>query len=97
MNRQVKVEAAAAGEIEAAFDWYENRHSGLGAEFLRSVAQASNLLERDAIRFPITREPFRWMKLRKFPYAMHFRIKADCVSIVACLHFRQSPERWPGV
>ena len=79
------IEAAAAGELEAVFDWYENRHSGLGAEFLRSVAQAGNLLERDAMRFPATREPFRWVKLRKFPYALHFRIKAAAsLSSLAC-------------
>jgi len=95
--RQVFLDAAAALEVGQAFDWYESRRSGLGAEFLRSVAQARDMLARDPERFQETRSPFRWVKLRKFPYALHFRINSDSVSIVACLHFRQNPIHWPGV
>ena len=87
------LEAAAALDVENAFDWYESRGSGLGADFLRSVAQARDILVRDPERFAQTRTPFRWIKLRKFPYALHFRIN---VAIVACLHFKQSPTHWPG-
>lgn len=94
---RVALEAAAALEVEQAFDWYESRRSGLGADFLRSVALARDMLVRDPERFPHTREPFRWVKLRKFPYALYFRIKGDTVLIVACLHFRQSPTLWPGI
>ena len=91
------LEAAAALEVEQAFDWYESRRTGLGAEFLRSVAEARDMLVRDPQRFAQTREPFRWLKLRKFPYALHFRIIGNRVSIVARLHFRQSLTRWPGI
>ena len=90
------LEAPAALDVEQAFDWYESRRTGLGAEFLRSVALARDVLERDPERFAQTRTPFRWIKLRKFPYGLHFRINGSSVSIVACLHFKQSPTHWPG-
>jgi plasmid stabilization system protein ParE len=93
---QVRLEAPAAHDIETAFEWYEARRSGLGAEFLASVAAAAETLGRDPFQFPVTKEPFRWIKLRKFPYGVHYRVRGLDVMVVACLHFRQSPDRWPG-
>ena len=34
--------------------------------------------------------------MRKFPYALHYRVVGETVSVLACLHFRQSPDLWPG-
>ena len=96
MNFRVRVEAPAARDIETAFDWYESRRTGLGTDLLRAIAAAQDVLAREPRQFPETREPFRWYKLRRFPYGLHYRIKGDEVLIVACLHFRQSPVRWPG-
>jgi hypothetical protein len=96
MSYEIMFESPAANEMTQAFEWYESRKSGLGAEFLRSVAVARDLLTSDPLRFPETRPPFHWIKLRKFPYGLHYRIVGHKVSILACLHFRQSPERWPG-
>jgi toxin ParE1/3/4 len=96
VSYRVLIEPAAAGDIEEAFRWYEARRTGLGAEFVATIAVAFEALTRDPAQFALTRDPFRWIKLRKFPYAIHYRIKGDTVAIAACLHFRQSPKRWPG-
>ena len=96
MSYQIKLEAAAAQEVELAFEWYETRRSGLGVDFLRAVATAQDMLAREPEQFPLTKAPFRWIKLRRFPYGLHYRIKERTVLVVGCLHFRQSPLRWPG-
>ena len=87
---------AASRELGLAFDWYESQRTGLGAEFLRAVAVARDLLARDPLRFAITRMAFRWIKLRRFPYALHYEIEGELVRVLSCLHFHQSPDRWPG-
>jgi toxin ParE1/3/4 len=91
----VVFEAPAVRDIEAAFAWYEARRTGLGAEFAAAIAAAAEVLARNPEAFPVTHLPFRWIKLRKFPYGVHYRVKGNVVAIAACLHFRQSPERWP--
>lgn len=96
MTHSVRFTPAATQEVEAAFAWYERLRSGLGDEFVRSVAASAESLERSPERFPLTRAPFRWVKLRRFPYGLHFSIQGSTVTILACLHFRQSPSRWPG-
>jgi toxin ParE1/3/4 len=93
---KVQFEADAKNDLQSAFKWYEERQSGLGAEFLRSVAAVEESLARNPLRYPVANEPYRSAKLRKFPYGLHYRIVGTKVSILACLHFRQSPDRWPG-
>ena len=92
----VRFDASASADVEAGFAWYERLRSGLGDEFVRSVAAGAESLERNPERFPVSRPPFRWVKLRRFPYGLHFVIQGEAVTVLACLHFRQSPSRWPG-
>lgn len=97
MTRRVAFEAPAQAEIVAAFEWYEQRSYGLGGEFLRSVAAAEERIARSAENYPTARGRFRRILLRRFPYALHFEIlDASQVSVLACLHHKQSPERWPS-
>jgi plasmid stabilization system protein ParE len=94
---QVVFEAAAQAEISQAFDWYEQQSYGLGGDFLRMIAIAEEQLTRNPEAFPATRSRFRRILLRRFPYALHYELTdGQRVSVLACLHHRRSPERWPG-
>lgn len=96
MTREVRFEAPAQAEIAAAFEWHEQRSYGLGGDFLRAVAALEERVAREAENFPASRGRFRRALLRRFPYAVHFEITdAGTVSVLACLHQRRSPERWP--
>lgn len=75
---------------------YEQRSYGLGGDFLRAVAAVEEHLAREAENFPASRGRFRRALLRRFPYAVHFEITDDdVVPVLACLHQKRSPERWP--
>ncbi|WP_165493705.1 type II toxin-antitoxin system RelE/ParE family toxin [Phytopseudomonas daroniae] len=98
MSWSVIYEAPAQAEIVAAFEWYEERSYGLGGEFLRAVASATERLQRSPESFPSSRDRFRRILLRRFPYALHFEVLENKrVSVLACIHHRRSPERWPGI
>ena len=97
MNWSVDFEAPAQAEIAEAFAWYEEKSYGLGGDFLRAIAAAAEQLVRNPEAFPPTRGRFRRILLRRFPYALHFELLAGFqVSVLACLHHRRSPARWPG-
>ncbi|HEX5285327.1 MAG TPA: hypothetical protein VFW43_00195 [Polaromonas sp.] len=97
MTWQVIFEAAAQAEIAETFDWYEQISYGLGGDFLRVLAAAEEQLTRNPQAFPPTRGRFRRILLRRFPYAQHFELLSDQrVSVLACLHHRRNPARWPG-
>jgi plasmid stabilization system protein ParE len=94
---QVAFEAAAQAEIAEAFAWYEQQSYGLGGDFLRMLAAAEEQLARNPQAFPPTRGRFRRILIRRFPYALHFELLSDRrVSVLACLHHRRDPAKWPG-
>ena len=97
MTLRVIFEAAAQAEIAEAFGWYEQQSYGLGGDFLRMVAAAEEQLTRNPQAFPPSRQRFRRVLLRRFPYALHFELLSEQrVSVLACLHHRRDPARWPG-
>lgn len=97
MSYQVLFEPAAQRDIAEAFTWYEDKSYGLGGDFLRVIAAASEQLQRNPHLHPPTQSGFRRVLLRRFPYALHFQVLDNAVvSVLACLHHRRSPSRWPG-
>jgi toxin ParE1/3/4 len=92
----VLIEPQAALDIEAAYAWYEAKNLGLGNIFLKTIAAATERLERNADQFKLERAIYRRIHLTKFPYALHYIIEDSQVLVLACLHARQSPELWPG-
>jgi toxin ParE1/3/4 len=93
----VQFESAAQNEIASAFEWYELQSFGLGGEFLRAVAAATERLEQNAQAYPEIGRNFRKILLRRFPYGLHYEITGNqLVSVLACLHQRRDPVIWPS-
>jgi plasmid stabilization system protein ParE len=97
VSYEVIVEPPARRDIRTAFEWYENRTEGMGSVFLRAVATAIERLTREPTAYRLERQLYRRIRLRKFPYALHYEVApSHRVFVLACLHFRQSPDIWPG-
>ena len=97
MTWQVIFEAAAQAEIAETFDWHEQKSCGLGGDFLRVLAAATEQLTRNPQAFPPARGRFRRIWLRRFPYALHFELLSEQrVSVLACLQHQRSPALWTG-
>jgi toxin ParE1/3/4 len=92
----VLIESRAAQEIEAAFAWYEDKNMGLGSIFLKTIAAATERLERNVDQVKLEHTIYRRIHLTKFPYALHYTIQGPQVLVLACLHARQDPALWPG-
>jgi toxin ParE1/3/4 len=92
----VSIQPRATHEIEAAYAWYEDKNMGLGGVFLKTIAAATERLERGADQFKLERAIYRRIHLTKFPYALHYTIQGSQVLVLACLHARQDPALWPG-
>ena len=90
---RVLIRAAAAADIDEAYLWYENRRIGLGEEFLREVDAVRERILRSPDTFPVMHRQTRRVLLRRFPYAMYYRLDGDLVIVVACMHGRRDPRR----
>jgi len=97
--RRVRIHAAAAEEAAEAAAWYEKERPGLGADFQRALEAALDLLEEEIV--PLVAVPgvagsrgVKRLLLRRFPYAVIVRERADEVLVIAFAHAARRPRYW---
>ena len=84
--------------------WYEGRRRGLGAEFEEGVAETVSRVAENPSAFQKVRGETRRAVLRRFPYAIYFRLTGDRSSFWLCtvvnirstgsLEADQNPPSW---
>ena len=98
MSRSVRIIHEASVEFSEAVRWYEERRSGLGAEFFDAV---SSTLETIAAgpEFGATLiegRPECRILVSRFPYQIVYQLTASELLIIAVAHLRRRPEYWKG-
>jgi toxin ParE1/3/4 len=84
----------AEAELAYALDYYTERRSQLGIEFVVAVEQALRFVrENPAAGTPVREDLKRWL-LRRFPYYVLFREGDHQLFILAIAHQKQKPEYW---
>lgn len=73
--------------------WYEAKTSGLGEEFLRVFYACCQEVARNPLAYQRVHEEFRRCLLRRFPYAVYFRIEDDRVVVFGLFHCARDPRR----
>ena len=91
---RVVVRASAAADIEDACGWYRRQRDSLGAEFLAEVRETMQRVLEQPVAYPVLWRDLRRIRLRRFPYAIFYRIYPKHIVVVACLHGRRDPGRW---
>ena len=94
MSRRLIVRPEAEAEITNAFDWYEDRVSGLGSEFLLCVAAVFNAILRSPQQFPQVHNIVRRALTRRFPYEVFFVEDHERVVVLSVFHAKRDPKRW---
>lgn len=90
----VVVRPVAQADLDDAFAWYQHQAPGLGHEFLRAVAAVFEQIARHPEMFPDVHRGRRRALVRRFPYAVYYRVDNDRADVVACLHLRRGPQVW---
>lgn len=93
MTRSIHFRPQAEDEVLKARQWYEGRKPGLGSEFADAVNDIILRIVDNPSAFPIAHGETRRAVLRRFPYAVYFRILEEDI-IVLAVHGRQHPRRW---
>jgi plasmid stabilization system protein ParE len=73
--------------------WYEEKAPGLGEEFLRVFYACGEEVARNPLVYPKVHREFRRRLLRRFPYAIYFRIEGDRVVVLGLFHCARDPRR----
>ena len=96
---KVRYHPDARAELLDAVEWYEERRSMLGADFLTEVRRAEAMLARQPAawqRWPGVAADVRRFKLARFPYCVAFQVTGDDIAVIAVAHQKRAPFYWQG-
>ncbi len=82
------------GELTNGYLWYESKCNGLGEDFIRELESAFSVIQELPDTWPVISKNFRRYLLKRFPYGVIYKIKEDCIFIVAVMHLSREPAYW---
>jgi plasmid stabilization system protein ParE len=81
-------------ELNEAYSWYESQKPGLGDEFLDCVDETVNRISQMPESYAVAYRDIRRAIVRRFPYAVYYRIVSSRVIVTAIFHGRRDPKSW---
>ena len=84
------------GELDADYQWYEQRQTGLGQEFLDEVGRVLAEIVANPARFGFAERDIREGLLNRFPYAIYYRVIRNRIRVLAIYHTSRDPLGWQG-
>ncbi len=94
MSLPVVFQAGVRDEIDDAYDWYEKQRLGLGEDFLVEVQSVLGRIEQNPELHAPSYRNVRHARVKRFPYAVYYRIDHDRIAIIAVHHGKSDPRRW---
>ena len=85
---------AAEAELVKAARFYERKVPSLGSQFLDAVDRAAAVILKTPERFRIIEAEVRKVSLRRFPYAIYYRMVSGQIRILAVKHHSRHPGYW---
>jgi plasmid stabilization system protein ParE len=81
-------------ELNEAYSWYESQQPSLGDEFLDCMDEILNRICLMPESYAVVYRDVRRAIVRRFPYAIYYRIVSSRVIVTAIFHSRREPKLW---
>ena len=83
-------------ELNEAAQYYELESPGLGSSFLKEVDRCLQSIEEHPEAGVILRGSVRRRLLRRFPYALLYKIKPSSIRNLTVMNLKRRPTYWVG-
>lgn len=96
MSFKLTYAAEVFDDLQDAVGWYNQKQSGLGSRFFKSVKEQITRIKKNPFVIAVRYEDIRCAKLKGFPYLIHFKIYSDksIVKVIAVLSTHRDPVIW---
>lgn len=84
----------AGQDISDAYDWYEQRRTGLGEEFLSCLDATIQSICRTPELYGKAYKDYRRALIRRFPYMVWYESSSNRVTIYSVFHSSRNPAKW---
>jgi len=94
MKYNLIVRSLAEDDMTDALNWYFKIDSTLAQEFLSQLDSALNKIQSQPLHYQVRYKTIRWIRIKKFPFFIHFSIVGNHVFVHAVLHSSRNPSSW---
>jgi plasmid stabilization system protein ParE len=84
----------ARAELVHTANYYENRLPGLGTQLRDEADRTAAKILKAPRQWRIIESDIRRALMRRFPFALYYRIFPDHVQILAVRHHKRHPDYW---
>ena len=88
------VNPEADADLAQAKAWYDALRPGLGDDFLLCIEEVFEGIRRTPELYAKVFQELRLALVRRFPYAVVYRVDEDQMTVVAVYHTRREPRGW---
>lgn len=94
MSYLVEIHPDAIQEAAAAVEWYASRSQQAAEAFTVELDRAVEVISESPERWPAYLHGTRRYLLRRFPFAVVYRVRPSTVQVVAISHGKRRPGYW---
>ncbi len=94
MNYALVFRPEVRDELDEAFQWYERQKVGLGDEFFDCIDEMLNRVCLMPEACPVVYRDVRRAVVKRFPYAIYYRILSSRIIVTAIFHSQRNPKSW---
>ena len=84
----------ARAELVEAATYYENRLTGLGAQFRDEANRTTLKILKTPRQWRVIDEDVRRALMARFPFAIYYRALPDHIQVLAVKHHKRHPDYW---
>ena len=91
---RIQLHPEANKELQEAYNWYEERSTGLGLRFINTIDTAFKTIAAYPDRYPLKENYFREINTKIFPYVIIYEVfeKEKLVFVQYVFHSKRNPE-----
>ena len=90
----IRLREEVVNDLSAAADWYNDQRAGLGDEFVQAAFAAIDELAERPTWFPVVRKHVRRALMKRFPYAIYFKVERSAVTVFVVVHTARARTVW---
>ena len=90
----IEIDPRAERELLQAVKFYATRVAQLGAEFLDAADAAFDQIAGDPLRYRIVKADIRRHRMKRFRFAVLYRVLPDRIRVLAIAHPSRHPSHW---
>jgi plasmid stabilization system protein ParE len=96
VNNRPEFHDLAEQELTEVAQYYDLEEPGLGSAFLDEVERCLQSIAEQPEAGPILQGTIRRRLVRRFPYALLYKIKPSGIRVLAVMSLRRRPTYWVG-